>query len=224
MEKHHHNHPHTPPSERISPSSVYYCPMECEGEKVYFAPGKRCPVCNMFLVPIEERDDYKNKTTTYSKTNLPQSFEDKTGEYFCPMFCEGDKTYDSDTGCPVCHMHLQQIDEKLLMGNNQSAMSHSHSDITHHSLPITNDNAGKYYCPMFCEGDKVYDSNVGCPVCGMDLVQIPGKGEVIEDNTFNILKKKFLTALVFTVPALVLSMGGMFIDFTIWHRLQWILE
>src|SRR5690606_30948530 len=156
--------------------------------------------------------------------NLPQSFEYKTGEYFCPMFCEGDKTYDSDTGCPVCHMHLEQIDEKLLMGNKQSAMSHSHSDITHHSLPLTNDNAGKYYCPMFCEGDKVYDSNVGCPVCGMDLVQIPGKGEVIEDNTFNILKKKFLTALVFTVPAFVLSMGGMFIGFPFSHRIQGILE
>ncbi|MGA9211394.1 heavy metal-binding domain-containing protein, partial [Kaistella sp.] len=43
------------PNQKISPSSVYYCPMECEGEKVYFEPGKRCSVCNMFLVPIEER-------------------------------------------------------------------------------------------------------------------------------------------------------------------------
>jgi hypothetical protein len=29
--------------------------MECEGEKVYFKQGKRCPVCNMYLVPIEEK-------------------------------------------------------------------------------------------------------------------------------------------------------------------------
>jgi len=33
--------------------------------------------------------------------------------------------------------------------------------------------AGKYYCPMFCEGDTVYDTQVGCPVCGMDLVKAP---------------------------------------------------
>ena len=30
---------------------------------------------------------------------------------------------------------------------------------------------GKYYCPMHCEGDKLYDKAGDCPVCGMDLVQ-----------------------------------------------------
>ena len=33
--------------------------------------------------------------------------------------------------------------------------------------------AGKYYCPMFCEGDKVYEKAGDCPVCGMDLVKAP---------------------------------------------------
>ncbi|WP_396171696.1 heavy metal translocating P-type ATPase [Flavobacterium sp.] len=33
--------------------------------------------------------------------------------------------------------------------------------------------SGKYYCPMFCEGDTVYHTQVGCPVCGMDLVKAP---------------------------------------------------
>ncbi|MGZ5263535.1 MAG: heavy metal-binding domain-containing protein, partial [Kaistella sp.] len=115
---------HTHPSERISPSSVYYCPMECEGEKVYFAPGKRCPVCNMFLVPIEERADYKNKPATFSRTNLPENFKDKIGDWFCPMFCEADKTYDSDIGCPVCHMHLEEIMPELI--NNASPAIHEH--------------------------------------------------------------------------------------------------
>ncbi len=212
---------HTHPSEKISPSSVYYCPMECEGEKVYFAPGKRCPVCNMFLVPIEEREDYKNKPATFSKTNLPENFKDKVGEYFCPMFCESDKTYDSDTGCPVCHMHLEEITEDLI--NNASHQVHS--PIHSHDVPEHSDSqAGKYYCPMFCEGDKVYDSNVGCPVCGMDLVQIPGKDSDGEDETFNILKNKFITALVFTVPVFILSMGGMFFTFPFSHQIQGILE
>ena len=212
---------HTHPSEKISPSSVYYCPMECEGEKVYFAPGKRCPVCNMFLVPIEEREDYKNKPATFSKTNLPENFKDKVGEYFCPMFCESDKTYDSDTSCPVCHMHLEEITEDLI--NNASHQVHS--PIHSHDVPKHSDSqAGKYYCPMFCEGDKVYDSNVGCPVCGMDLVQIPGKDRDAEDETFNILKNKFITALVFTVPVFILSMGGMFFTFPFSHQTQGILE
>ena len=208
-----------PPKDRISPSSVYYCPMECEGEKVYFQQGKRCPVCNMYLVPIEEKEEYKNKPQTFSKTNLPESFKDKIGEYFCPMFCEGDKTYDSDIGCPVCHMHLEKIDEQLLMSNKQS------ENITHHSLPITDDRAGKYYCPMFCEGDKVYDSNVGCPVCGMDLVQIPGKaGEFAEDSTVKILSRKLWIAVAFTIPVFILSMGGMWIKWPFSHQVQGILE
>ena len=30
---------------------------------------------------------------------------------------------------------------------------------------------GKFYCPMQCEGDKMYDEPGDCPVCGMDLVE-----------------------------------------------------
>ncbi len=30
--------------------------------------------------------------------------------------------------------------------------------------------APKYYCPMHCEGDKMYDAPGNCPVCGMKLV------------------------------------------------------
>ncbi|TDE05263.1 heavy metal translocating P-type ATPase [Flavobacterium sandaracinum] len=32
---------------------------------------------------------------------------------------------------------------------------------------------GKYYCPMHCEGEKVYNKPGSCPVCGMDLVKAP---------------------------------------------------
>ena len=216
--------PNIPPSERISPSSVYYCPMECEGEKVYFTPGQRCPTCNMFLVPIEERADYKNKPQTFSKTNLPETFQDKVGEYFCPMFCESDKTYPSDVGCPVCHMHLEEITPELL---HASANHHHHHAVEKKGEPVIDQdsNAGKYYCPMFCEGDKVYDSNVGCPVCGMDLVKIPEKGEQSAgDDTYKLLQKKFLIALVFTIPVFILSMGGMWFDFPFSNKVQGILE
>ncbi|KIX19994.1 ATPase [Flavobacterium sp. 316] len=42
-----------------------------------------------------------------------------------------------------------------------------------HQEQSYNHQAGKYYCPMHCEGDKVYDKAGDCPVCGMDLVQQP---------------------------------------------------
>ncbi len=31
---------------------VYQCPMKCEGDKTYDAPGI-CPVCNMHLAPVK---------------------------------------------------------------------------------------------------------------------------------------------------------------------------
>ncbi len=257
-----------PPQDRVSPSSVYYCPMECEGEKVYFEQGKRCPVCKMYLVPIEEKEEFKNKPQTYSKTNLPESFKNQIGMYFCPMFCEGDKTYGKDVGCPVCHMHLEEITQELVDSSQFSVdrhhshhhnHSHSQQPTTINQQPSTNSqNAGKYYCPMFCEGDKVYDSNVGCPVCGMDLVKIPEKKkteytcpmhpEIIrnepgscpicgmdlvpipsknnehDDDTYLLLKRKFWISVAFTVPVFILSMGGMFFDFGIPHKIQGYLE
>lgn len=210
------------PQDRVSPSSVYYCPMECEGDKVYFKQGERCPDCNMFLIPIEEKLAKKpNYKPTFSKTNLPENFKDNIGEYYCPMFCEADKIYTEKGDCPVCHMHLEEITEDLV--ENPASNVHTHS---HHETPKMNDEmAGKYYCPMFCEGDKTYDSNVGCPVCGMDLVKYPEKdGAEENDETFNILKRKFIISLAFTIPVFILSMGGMFINFPFSHPIQAFFE
>jgi Cu2+-exporting ATPase len=33
----------------------YFCPMHCEGDRVYDKPG-RCPVCGMYLVPVNKAD------------------------------------------------------------------------------------------------------------------------------------------------------------------------
>ncbi|MGO4709689.1 heavy metal translocating P-type ATPase [Chryseobacterium sp. 2TAF14] len=208
------------PQDRVSPSSVYYCPMECEGDKVYFQQGKRCPVCNMYLVPIEEKlAKDPNHKPTYSSTNLPQNFKDQIGNYYCPMFCEGDKVYEEKTDCPVCHMHLEEITEDLV---KNSHTQNPKSQIRNPKLET--ENAGRYYCPMFCEGDKTYDSNVGCPVCGMDLVKYPEKGEEETDDTYLILKRKFIISLAFTIPVFILSMGGMLIDFPFSHNIQGIFE
>ena len=153
-----------PPQDRVSPSSVYYCPMECEGEKVYFVQGKRCPVCNMYCVPIEEK----------SKVRSPK--------------------------LEVESHHLE------------SRISNLESS------------AGRYYCPMFCEGDKTYPENVGCPVCGMDLVKITGNDDESEDETYKNLKKKFWISAAFTLPIFILSMGGMFFKFPFSQKISGILQ
>jgi Cu+-exporting ATPase len=50
-----------------------------------------------------------------------------------------------------------------------------HHDSKKHSHAKAQDTGtpGKYYCPMHCEGDKVYDKPGNCPVCGMHLVKLP---------------------------------------------------
>ncbi|WDT67370.1 heavy metal translocating P-type ATPase [Cloacibacterium sp. TD35] len=155
-----------PPQDRVSMSSVYYCPMECEGDKVYFVQGKRCPVCNMYCVPIEEKEENRKK-------GMHQHHHETKHEH-----------------------HVETFSEKL----------------------------GEYYCPMFCEGDKTYPENVGCPVCGMDLVKITGNDDESEDDTYKNLKKKFWISVAFTLPVFLLSMGGMFFEFPFSSRVSGILQ
>src|SRR5690606_33680720 len=41
-----------------------------------------------------------------------------TGTFYCPMHCEGDKTYDEPGDCPVCGMDLVE-EMKLNIGSSQ---------------------------------------------------------------------------------------------------------
>lgn len=60
-----------------------------------------------------------------------------------------------------------------------SSHTHGKSTVHHeskkhsHTHPQDTGTPGKYYCPMHCEGDKVYDKPGNCPVCGMHLVKLP---------------------------------------------------
>ena len=54
-------------------------------------------------------------------TAKPQASTHKgTGVYYCPMRCEGDKTYDHPGHCPVCGMDLvEQVSTESLKGGGQ---------------------------------------------------------------------------------------------------------
>jgi heavy metal translocating P-type ATPase len=78
-------HNHT--TDRVSPkgSGSFYCPMHCEGDKVYDKPGD-CPVCGMDLVQLQQ---------------LPLR---GSGGYTCPMHPE--IVADEPGSCPICGMDL----------------------------------------------------------------------------------------------------------------------
>ncbi|MCI5167380.1 MAG: heavy-metal-associated domain-containing protein [Candidatus Electrothrix sp. GM3_4] len=52
------------------------------------------------------------------------------------------------------------------------AHNSSHSWQTQNNPPKQKD-GGVYYCPMRCEEEKTYPEQIGCPVCGMDLLEQP---------------------------------------------------
>jgi len=144
------------------------------------------------LGPYQVSESDEHPIDTPSGLSLVEQTADKYG---CPMHCEGDKLYDSPGNCPVCGMHLvkhdsvSQSDQKhqhnLPVQSNTAVPTphsniHNHHNTTHQSKTASladkahgNTSADKYYCPMHCEGDKLYDSPGNCPVCGMNLEKVP---------------------------------------------------
>ena len=47
-----------------------------------------------------------------------------------------------------------------------------------------------------------------CPICGMALEPMDPLAEVEADPEYDSMRKRFIVALVLSVPLLVLSMGG----------------
>ena len=70
------------------------------------------------------------------------------------------------------HISIEKLQETLL-----KAGLHYTIEMPGHNKHVEgkklDDGNGVFYCPMHCEGEKIYTSQVGCPVCGMDLVEQP---------------------------------------------------
>ncbi|PIA77629.1 copper-translocating P-type ATPase [Gaetbulibacter sp. 4G1] len=105
-----------------------------------------------------------------------------TGTFYCPMHCEGDKTYDKAGDCPVCGMDL--VEEQNL------------------SLATTK----HWTCPMHPE--VVQDEAGSCPICGMDLVPMQPDLSA-EEKAYKKLLKKFWIATAFTLPIFLMAMSEM---------------
>jgi len=139
-----------------------------------------------------------------------------SGVFYCPMHCEGDKTYDHPGDCPVCGMHLVEQ-----VGGVQQ-QHHHHEETPKKAkgsvidFPPSGVRGHIFYCPMHCEGDKTYDHPGDCPVCGMDLVEQVSteapEGESAEEQKRKKLRRHFWGAVAFTLPIFIIAMSGMWHD------------
>ena len=105
-----------------------------------------------------------------------------TGTFYCPMHCEGEKTYHQASDCPVCGMDLVE---------EQSSSSATEEQWT---------------CPMHPE--IVRDKEGACPICGMDLVPMQADLSA-EEKSYKKLLRKFWIAVAFTLPIFLIAMSEM---------------
>ncbi|MBS7255599.1 heavy metal translocating P-type ATPase [Flavobacterium branchiicola] len=122
---------------------------------------------------------HKKENHTHQPKKESHTHQQTNGVYYCPMHCEGDKTYYKPGDCPVCGMDL---------------------------VPQVVISAAKYTCPMHPE--VVSDEPGDCPICGMDLVPMQ-VADNEENKTYTDLLKKMKIAILFTLPIFIISMSEM---------------
>ncbi len=106
---------------RAAPTGVegrYSCPMHpqvlADG-----APGGACPICEMPLEKIpgeavespampDEHAGHTDHAAESGGAGFQPALQPAATRYFCPMKCEGEKTYDQPGRCPVCNMKLKE--------------------------------------------------------------------------------------------------------------------
>jgi heavy metal translocating P-type ATPase len=87
---------------------------------------------------------------------------------------------------------------------------HNHCCEKQHKGEGDKNNAGKYYCPMRCEGYKTYSKPGICPKCGMNLVPEKGEETSNEEKAFRKMAKKFWIALALSIPVFIIAMSDFF--------------
>ncbi|MBQ4912920.1 copper-translocating P-type ATPase [Maribacter sp. MMG018] len=112
----------------------------------------------------------------------PKKVENGNGIFYCPMHCEGEKTYSKPGDCPVCGMDLVE-EVSAVVGRAQ-----------------------EYTCPMHPE--VVRDEPGDCPICGMDLVSKQADVSA-EEKSYRRLLGKFKIAVAFTLPIFIIAMSEM---------------
>ena len=146
----------------------------------------------------------KEASAENEETTSPKTSNNGNGVYYCPMHCEGDKTYENPGDCPVCGMDLVE-EQKLQHTTDQ------------------------WTCPMHPEVEKEEPGD--CPICGMDLV--PKQPDpTSEEKNYKKLIKKFWMAVAFTLPIFLIAMSEMIpenplytvLEQTYWNWIQFALS
>ena len=107
---------------RAAPTGVegkFTCPMH---PQVLTEADGDCPICEM---PLEQIPGEPTSSPAHPAEHATHGLEhggagvaapSLAAKYFCPMKCEGEKTYDEPGRCPVCKMKLKEVEAAPAVG------------------------------------------------------------------------------------------------------------
>ena len=135
---------------------------------------------------------------------------------------DGQPYYFCSRGCAA---KFQQNPVKFLAANATTAQHTATTQHTHHQIApasptqvatprqsantVATAKAGegvRYTCPMHPQIVEIGPGS--CPICGMALEPLDPLAEVEADPEYDSMRKRFVVAIVLSVPLLVLSMGA----------------
>ncbi len=158
----------------------------------------------------------------------PQDSETKenTNIFVCPMHPQ---IREGKPGrCPICGMNLISEEGKDQEKSNHEKQKPDSNSFKKESLNLKLEQKIQYVCPMHPQIRQDHPGD--CPICGMILV--PESGSSIEDeHELNLLFKKLVISLVFSIPLLTFDMAEMFFPphlsigrFVWWNWVQFIFS
>ncbi len=116
----------------------------------------------------EQMHKHDDKEHPSNHKSTSEQNANASGVFFCPMHCEGDKTYNKPGNCPVCGMDLVE--------------------------QPSSQKSSLYTCPMHPQ--IIRDEPGACPICGMELVPLNVKEE--DKTYKNLLHKFIIATVFTT--------------------------
>lgn len=154
--------------------------VDLKNEHVVIEMKQHIPLGRLQTALLESGLHYTIKIQNKHNSETKLEPVEGNGTFYCPMYCEGDTTYDKSDSCPVCRMNLVEQPKSI--------------------------ETIQYTCPMHPEIIK--EGPGSCPICGMDLVPIePTESE--ESKTYGKLLKKMKIATIFSFPIFLIAMADL---------------
>jgi P-type Cu+ transporter len=156
------------------------------------------PICGMTVDPTKAAAtiDYEGHPYYFCSKGCAAKFQHDPAKFLAASAAT------TGHGSRSPHAHGQIAPASL----TQIAATTPSNSSQHTNLAEKSGEGIRYTCPMHPQIVQIGPGS--CPICGMALEPMDPLAEVEADPEYDAMRKRFVVALVLSVPLLVLSMGG----------------